>query len=364
MRIENASLALVQSVVGHYLAVLRAQDQEKVVEQEVDRAVEDLRLAQVRNELGAAADWEVQRAQVTQGRAEINLLQARNQLRTARLRFAQQLGLPPEEEFDLTSRFELFEPTWEEEELYQLALQASPELASFRAEEDASRHGVRIARSRYLPSFWLDAFVSGFTRRTRDEDRLIFEAENAVNNSLQNCLNTNEIYSRLAQPLPLQDCSVLQFTDANRQSILKANRAFPFGFITTPPLLTLGVSFPIFQGMSRKRDVAVAQAQADDARYRREERVLGLRADVSAGLGMVETAYRSALLEEVNQDVARQQLRLARERYEMGSGSFLELVEAETVMASSERALLDSVYGFHQAVVDLESLIGTTLRGR
>ena len=57
-----------------------------------------------------------------------------------------------------------------------------------------------------------------------------------------------------------------------------------------------------------------------------------------------------------------EQLRLARERYEMGSGSFLELVEAETVMASSEHALVEAIYSFHQAVVDLETLVGQPLR--
>ncbi len=360
-RIENASLSLVQAVVGHYLGVLRGQERERVVTQEVERAREDLRMAQIRAELGAAAEWEVQRAQVTLGRAEIDLLKAQNELRTARLRFAQQLGLPPDEEFVLTSRFELFEPRWEEEDLYEIAVASSPELSSLRAEERASRHGVRIARSQYLPSLWLDGYVSGFTRHTRDEDRLLFEAENSMNRSYEECLTTNRIYSGITNPLPTRDCSLIQFNDSDRRALLKANDAFPFKFITTPPVVTLGISFPVFQGMTRRRDVAVAKAQAEDTRLLLEERTLGLRADVAAALGEVKTAYRSALLEETNQEVARQQLRLARERYERGGGSFLELVEAETVMASSDRALVEAVYGFHQAVVDLETLVGRSL---
>jgi outer membrane protein TolC len=93
-----------------------------------------------------------------------------------------------------------------------------------------------------------------------------------------------------------------------------------------------------------------------------EERRIGLRADISAALGAVGTAYQTARLEELNREVASQQLRLARESYEMGSGSFLELVEAETVMASSEHALVDATFSFHQAVVDLETLVGRPLR--
>ena len=362
MRVENASHALAQSVVRHYLAVLRALDGERLATQEAERAEEDLRLAQVRNELGAAADWEVQRAQVTTGRAEVGLLQARNDLRTARLRLAQELGLPPDEELVLTSQFAVFEPSWEEDALYNLALDASPELASLEAEHRARRHGLTMARSRYLPSFFLEGFLSGFTRHTRDEDRLVFEVENMTNRSYQDCLTTNAIYSGLTQPLPTQDCSQIQFTEADRQGLLKANRAFPFDYILTPPLVTFGVSSPIFQGLTRKRDVAQAHAQAEDARYRMEERRIGLRADIAAALGAVGTAYQTARLEEMNREVANQQLRLARERYEMGSGSFLELVEAETVMASSERARVDAVYSFHQAVVDLETMVGRPLR--
>ena len=362
MRVENASQALTQSVVRHYLAVLRALDGERLAVQEAERAEENLRLAQVRNELGAAADWEVQRAQVTTGRAEVNLLQARNELRTARLRLAQQLGLPPDEELVLTSQFEIFEPVWEEEALYSLALDVSPELSSLEAEHQASRHGLTMARSRYLPSFWLEAFLSGFTRHTKDEERLLFEAEQMMLRSNQECQTTNAVYSGLTQPLPTLDCSHLQFTEAYRQGLLKGNRAFPFKYVLTPPMLTFGVSIPIFQGLTRKRDVAQARAEAEDARYRLEERRIGLRADLAAGLGAVRTAYQTARLEEMNREVANQQLRLARERYEMGSGSFLELVEAETVMASSEHARVDAVYSFHQAVVDLETLVGRPLR--
>jgi outer membrane protein TolC len=361
-RVDEAELALEQNVVRHYLEVLRSQDAVALADQEMERATEDLRLAQVRNEMGSAADWEVQRARVTQGRAEVGLLQARNDLRTATLRLAQQIGLPPEEPLTLTSHFEIFEPTWDESHLYETALVSNPELGSLRAEEDAAGTGVTMARSQYLPSFWLDAFLSGFTRHTRDETRLLLEAENAINQNYQECLTTNDIYSRLTPALPGQDCSVFQFGPSDRAAILAANDAFPFKFITQPPIVTFGLSIPLFQGLGRKREVERARAEAEDARFRLEERELALRADLAASLGLVRTTYQSAQLEEINAEVASQQLRLARERYEMGSGSFLELVEAETVKASADQALLDALYSFHQAVVDLETLVGRPLR--
>jgi outer membrane protein TolC len=60
--------------------------------------------------------------------------------------------------------------------------------------------------------------------------------------------------------------------------------------------------------------------------------------------------------------VAAEQLRLARERYQLGSTSFLELVEAETVKAQADRERVAAVFAYHDAVAALEAVVGTPLR--
>ena len=74
------------------------------------------------------------------------------------------------------------------------------------------------------------------------------------------------------------------------------------------------------------------------------------------------TARQSVDLEETNRSLAHEQLELARERYRLGAASFIELQDAETVTARADRAYVDAVYAFHEAIAALESAVGRPLR--
>ena len=74
------------------------------------------------------------------------------------------------------------------------------------------------------------------------------------------------------------------------------------------------------------------------------------------------TAYQSALLEQRNQTVADEQLRLARERYQLGAITFIDLVDAETVKAQADRQRLAAIYSYHDAITSLETVVGARFR--
>ena len=91
---------------------------------------------------------------------------------------------------------------------------------------------------------------------------------------------------------------------------------------------------------------------------------LALRADLLAGLSAVRTAFETARLEDRNQALADEQLRLAQEQYRVGLVSFLELVEAETVKAQADRERLAAIYQYHDSLANLEAVVGQPLRAR
>ncbi len=122
------------------------------------------------------------------------------------------------------------------------------------------------------------------------------------------------------------------------------------------------MSIPIFQGLSRQRNLEAARLQQEDAAEQVREQELALRADLRIGLANVRTAYQSALLEERNRQLAEQQLRLARERYQLGAITFVELVDAQTVLAQADRDRTAAVFAYHDAVTNLEALVGAPLR--
>ena len=61
-------------------------------------------------------------------------------------------------------------------------------------------------------------------------------------------------------------------------------------------------------------------------------------------------------------DLAEQQLLLARERYQLGEITFVDLVSAQTVSAQAEADRLAAVYAYHDLVTALEALVGSRLR--
>ena len=359
--IDAAARSLETAVKRQYLAALRARDAVELAEKELERAEANLSLAEARYAVQSATVIETKQAEVERGRAEVELVRAEAMRDTEILRLLQGIGLDLTREVELVTRVSVFEPTWRVESLVGTALASHPMLLSSRAGVESARSGVGAARSAYFPSLSLSAGVSGYTRRAGDDGFLIRQAESSFSKAREECLQANELLSRLTPPMPPRACSELVLTDEMRDEIIAQNRQFPFDFETQPFSMSLGVSVPIFQGLSRQYQVEAASAQAEDARHRLRSEELRIRADVETAHLTLEAAHRAYGLESRNRALAEDQLRLARERYRVGSTSFLELMEAETVMARADRAYLLSVYAFQEALAALEAAVGQDL---
>lgn len=363
-QIDLARTTLEANVTQLYLDALRQRDGLALIEQQLERARLNLRLARGQAEVGQATGIDVTQAEIQVGRSEVALLQARNAAETAELRLLQQIGIDLEGGLQLTTRFSVDAPGWTHDELLDRAVAGNPSLAARRYAREAARVGLRSARSAYLPSVNLSVGWSGFTREASSMDLAIAQAQASTASQFANCQATNELYSRLVNPLPSLDCSRFTFTDADRERLIASNDVFPFSFSTSPPTASLSISLPVFQGLGRQQQVEQARAQMQDAEYQLREQELALEADIRINLAQLRTAHSSVELEERNRSFADEQLRLARERYQAGLVTFLELVEAETVKVQADRDLLSAIYAFHDALNALEAVVGSPLRIR
>lgn len=361
-RIRLAEATLVSQVTTAYLEVLRQREGLRLAEQQLENSRFNLRLAQGQLEVGAATPIDVGQAEVQVGRAEVVVLQAQNAVATSRMRFLQRLGLPVNQDVDFTTAFPLSEPSYSMEDLLDIALDRNPNLDATRMSRRAADIGVKQARSSYFPSLNVSTGWSGFTREASSTDFQVLQAKAQVASQVAQCNATNDLYSRLADPLPLRDCTAYAFTDAQRQAIINQNDQFPFNFQKSPLSVRFGLSIPIFQGLSRQRNLEAAKLQREDLDHQVREQEMALRADLSVALATVETAYQSALLEARNRTLAEQQLRLARERYQLGAITFVELVAAQTVLAQADRDETAATFAYHDAVTSVEALVGTPLR--
>lgn len=361
--VEAALFTLRSDVTRQYLALKRALDGVTLAQRELERANENLRLAQARVSVGAAIPMEATQAEVERGRAEVSLLQAQNLVETERLRLGQVLGteLPPAVE--PTTDFAVRDVPWTEEQLQAIAAEAHPQLRAARAAEDASRAGVRMARSSYLPSLSLSAGISGFWRQAGNSDYLVDQAWQGVSDQQEQCQLLNQISAGLSTPLPNTpaDCSRFTLTPEDEQQIRDRNSLFPFGYERNPFSASLMISLPIFDGFSRERQVEEAKIARTDAELRVKAEQMRIRTEVATALNTARTGARSAELEARNAQLADDQLRLARERYRLGAASYVELQEAETLKARADRAYLSALYQFHESLAALEAAVGRPL---
>jgi len=359
--IDAASFNLESTVTRQYLAVLRAQDNVVVSEQELQRAQENLKLAEARVQVEAAIPMEAKQAQVEVGRAEVALLQARNAVYTERMRLMQMLGVDLDTELQLTTQFAIQDLPYTREQLIDFAVQAHPSMRAAEASQQAASMGVKMARTSYLPTFGISAGWSAFARRAGNADFLVQQAEDGLASQRSSCTLLNQISAGLSQPLPNTpaDCAQFVLSTDQEADIRSGNK---LNFERDPFAISFSLSLPLFNGLARERQLEEARVSERDAALRVRTEQLRLRTGVATAFADATTARQSVTLEARNQELATEQLELARERYRVGVGTFLELQDAETTKARADRAHLAALYNFHEALAALESAVGRNLR--
>ncbi|MDZ7779560.1 MAG: TolC family protein [Gemmatimonadota bacterium] len=363
-RVDAAEFDLQSRVALQYMAALRARDQVEVAQRQLDRARQNRRIVESRVFSGDAAGTEGTQAEVDLGRAEVGLIQAQRDLRQAKLLLAEQIGVGLDPDVRLVDDFEVFEPTYDVEELVASAVSGHPSLDAFRAQESARRAAARqTATSQYLPTVRVSTGFRGNTLQALNEDFLLESAEDRIQSRREECEFENAVSSGLSSPLPgyPRDCSEHVMTEEMRHEVIASNDVFPFDFTELPFELRLNVSIPVFTGFSRQRQVAQARVDAEDAEHDRRAEELRLRTAVTSAADDLESAYRVLETEERNRALAEEQLQLQQRRYALGAANLLELLDAQTTVTTADQAYLNALYDFHFSLVSLEAAVGRRL---
>jgi outer membrane protein len=76
----------------------------------------------------------------------------------------------------------------------------------------------------------------------------------------------------------------------------------------------------------------------------------------------LETSYKAIAVQAANREAARDQLRLAQDRYRLGAGTSLEVSDAQNAVQRAEGDYVNAIYDYHKAVAALEAAVGRPLR--
>ena len=319
LRLKSARANVHQAIAGYDLQALstateietqylEARRRQALVERarvEVERRTRQLEQAQGRYDAGSVTKSDVLLAQIELNRAEVAVLQTTQETEEARLGLRRLLGgALPEQPLQLTTSFQVFEPAYEVEDLVARALTDHPSLRESRARREADAAQLWIARSTYLPSLSLQYSI----QRTA------------------------------------ADTIGFAWSDFAEQSYVG-----------------LALNWQVFNGFESHNQTSQANAALQSTRAEEVRRALQIEQDVRAAHSRLLTAYASHQVARRSVELAAEDLRLGEGRYQTGTGSFVDLVDARTRSAQADVDLITATYEFYLALVQLELATGLNL---
>lgn len=368
--IAGAGVQLRADVTRQYLLALQNEAQVAVAREQVSRNQDFVRLAQARYDVGQATLLDVRQAQVTKGTSDVALLQALQSASDAKLELFRLMGveIPADPaRIALPDSFPVSDPAWELGTLLATADEQNPDVRAAVAREDAASSQLTAAKSQYLPRLSVSAGWSGFAQEFTDEELLLSGQLAGAQGGYAACLDNNVIRSNAG--LSTSNCLASNgLIDPNTldpavvSAFRENNNVFPFNYTRSPFGASLSISLPIFTGFSRQLQVAEAGAAREDADEAVRAQRLLVRSAVRSRFAAVHTAHSSIAVQAAARDAAREQLRLAQDRYRVGSGTALELADAQAAVQRAEGDYVNAVYSYHIAIADLEAAVGRPLR--
>ena len=195
------------------------------------------------------------------------------------------------------------------EEALQLANSNSPRLKQLMASMDGAEHGKKVARAAFLPS------ISAGVRYSRDNEDL------------------SKVYS---------SGNISQ----NWSSILNVS-----------------INLNLFNGFSDKANLEQSQAIYRSARENYESGSRDLKARIDDAITKLETYEELELIFMDNKEAATEDLRLATERYELGSATLLEVQNAQVALLRANTSVIRNKYDSQIAYAQLLNSMGTVRSG-
>jgi outer membrane protein TolC len=126
-------------------------------------------------------------------------------------------------------------------------------------------------------------------------------------------------------------------------------------------VLTLSVSFPLWDNGRRELALSQARVSRDVARAVREDMDRAVQHDVTAAYDTYVTARATYVLSVAGLAVARENYRVQETRYRAGATTILDLLDAQLGLSQAEADLVTARYGTRLALAGLEAILGRRL---
>jgi len=296
--------AVALSTKQTFFNALAALELVEVARTRLRRADEQLKLVSERLRLGATTRSDSLRSRVEYGSAQLQLIQAQADLRTAEGNLARAVGVEgsvaPQSDTALEARLGTLDTT----SLRREALAAAPTVREAEASVTAARAQVAVNRAAYFPTL----SATGATSWSRSSPQLFG-----------------------GNPL-------------TRQWSLGAQ-----------------LSFPIFNGFLREANLVTADANAVAAEARLRDARLLLDANLTQSFAALDAAAARIDVARVSVAAAEEDLRMQRERYRLGASTIIEVLTSQVSLDQAQVDLVRARYDYLVARAQIEAYVGHSL---
>lgn len=327
-RARGVTQQVVTTTRRAYFDVLLADEQVRLTEQSVERVRRTLEETRALNAGGLASDYDVLRLEVQLANLEPNLRRARDQVRAAKRQLAITIGMRADAEFAVAGSLH------------------DVDIANPAANDAENAHLLAAAGGTQFDDIdFADAWQRATDARTDlRQSRLAVSLEQA------------RVQVEVAEYFP----RISLFSNYNITAQENGSPNF-FGDANSRTTSWFGgirVEVPIFRGFARGARVAQARASLRQAEVTADETEEQATSQVRTLLdGLSETRARVASQRRAVEQ-ARRGFEIASAEYRAGTGSQLQITDAEVALRQSEFNYAQAVYDYLTTRSALEAAIG------
>ena len=294
---------VIYNVQEKYFELLKAIKLGKVYEEAVKRSEEQLNRIQSMYDIGSVALADVYKARVALGNDKINLINQKNTINISKANLTTAMGIDPGTPIDIEEmEAEDLSIPYTFNSALETSLEQNPDLKNFELNVKNYQYEKRIAKLAYLPE------LSGSIRYSRD----------------------NEYFNRVY--------------DKN----LDENYTVSLG---------LQVDLNIFNGFADKAEVSRQSINYAKAREDLIEKKRLLKADVTQAFNVLKANKEIVEINATNLQSSQEDVRLAEERYKIGAGTLLEVIDAQLALTQAKSTLVSAKYNYQIASTYLKYIM-------
>ena len=309
LNLERVKQDIVFQTISLYYQVINTQQQLKVKEEDVKYNQKNLETITERNKLGGATLADVYLQQVQSGNADLALIQAKNNLETAKSNLLYYLGLNVFQEYSYSDT-------------------------------------LSSAESQLLKSNVADNYQN-----------LAILAEQALNNRV------DYKSAKLSLESAYDGVTIAR---SGHFPMLTGSGSFGLGANTIADLwksktysLGLNLSIPIFSGFSVSNRVQSAEVAAEDREYDLTDLERQIKKDIQKTFLDLQAAQKGLAVSKNNVKSAQENLKIEQEKYSLGSGKLLDVLIANTNYTTAQSDYINSEFSYIVLSQQLKYYLGT-----